>query len=260
MLVFIIPLQSPTSSKKWEHVSLLCCRCLASVLSQSSGDFRAILVCNEPPIGLQADSRLTVLQYDFPLPGADTKERMGDKWLKVRYGLITARQMAPCHVMVVDADDLVSNRLASIVSADPFSPGWIFECGLLHDEGSKLVFYRKRGFHYLCGTSSIIRLEPNEFPSTEKESDNQCIVLRSGHTGIAEAMAKKGTPLKPLSLPGSVYILNTGENDSKFSLKAWRSKKTMLQKVLYYRFLTSRIRNEFGLFDINTCPGRSLLM
>ena len=61
-----------------------------------------------------------------------------------------------------------------------------------------------------------------------------------------------GTALEPLPIPGSVYNLATGENHTSFALYGWRSKSILLQKLLSYRLLTRRIRDEFGLYDFIT--------
>lgn len=251
MLAFIIPLQSPLASNNWPRVSMLATRCLASILAQTNPDFKVVLVCNELPVGFRPDPRVTILQRDFPLPGKSSQARMEDKWLKVRYGLAALRQIAPCHVMVVDADDLVSNRLAGHVAKYPDANGWIFETGLLHDEGSKLIYQQKKDFHLMCGTSSIIRLERDDLPLSEQDETRSCLVLRSGHRLIEKEMERIGKPLFPLAFPGAIYILGTGENDSGFSLKGWRSKRVLLQKLLNYRFVSSCIRQEFGLYGLD---------
>jgi hypothetical protein len=252
VLVFIVPLQSPAASKSWRHVSALALRSLRSILGQTHPDFQIFLVCNEPPIGLSAHPSLTILQRSFPVPDISAREnRMMDKWKKVRVGLVAARTLAPCHIMIVDADDCVSNRLVARVDADPLAVGWFFDGGWIHDEGSPLIYRRRHDFDAICGTSSIVRISVENLPEDESGGREDNLILRSGHTKIRAGMIAQGTPLKRLPFFGAVYNLATGENDSSFSLRTWRSKKILLKKLLNYRLLTRRIRAEFGLYQVN---------
>ena len=251
MLVFIVPLQSSKASKNWRHVSNLAVRTLNSLLAQSHPDFKVFLVCNEPPVGCPVHPSLTVLQRDFPVPDMSVWEnRMADKWGKVRVGLVAARELAPCHIMVADADDCVSNRLSGLCAEYPGGHGWIFDQGWMHDEGRRIIFWKKRNFDAVCGTSSIVRAGPDELPRGETGDSESIHILRSGHTKIRANSIARGTPLTPLPFPGAVYCLGTGENHTAFSLQDWKSKKVLLQKLFSYRSLTRRIRREFGLYDL----------
>ncbi len=253
MLVFIVPLQSRQASKDWRLVSLLARRTLQSVLAQTHSDFRVFLVCNDPPDGCPEHPSVTVLRKNFPVPDMSVWEnRMADKWGKVRVGLVAARSLAPCHVMVCDADDSVSNRLAAHVAAHPRTAGWCFDQGWMHDEGSPLIFRWRHGFDSTCGTSSIVRADLPDLPEVEQGPRDENFILHSGHAKIRANMQSRGTPLEMLPFPGAVYNLATGENHSSFSLKGWRSKKILLQKLISYRPLTQRIRKEFGLYDLPT--------
>jgi hypothetical protein len=97
-----------------------------------------------------------------------------------------------------------------------------------------------------------VRTTLDELPVSEDDGRRHFHVLRSGHTKIRANSIQRGTALEPLPIPGSVYSLATGENHTCFSLRGWRSKRIMLQKLLSYRPLTRRIREEFGLYDLIT--------
>jgi len=153
-------------------------------------------------------------------------------------------------VMVTDADDCVSNRLAAHVSSNPHSFGWCFDEGWLHDERSRLIYRRRHGFDDICGTSSIVRMDESDLPGSESDEKSDNIILRSGHTTIRRNMVERGTPLEILPFAGAVYNLATGENWSPFSLRRWKSKKVLVKKLLGYRLLTRGIRTEFGLVDL----------
>jgi hypothetical protein len=121
----------------------------------------------------------------------------------------------------------------------------------MHDEGSRLVFRRRRDFALICGTSSIVRAEPSELPTDQNDEAKNCLILHSGHTMIRSNCEALGTPLERLPFVGTIYIVGTGENNASFSLKGWRSKKVSIQKICNYRPLTAGIRREFGLWHLS---------
>jgi hypothetical protein len=250
MLIFVIALQSPRASRDWGLVSRLWERTLRSICAQTGADFRVFLVCNErPQIGF-AHPAVTVIERDFPLPGPSTAERMQDKWLKLKHGLVAARSLAPAHVLLMDADDCVHRGLAAFCAAHPGEMGWRFDIGYVRDEGSRWLFLR-RNFDTYCGTSAIVRVEPSELPAAVEEVIDPYFILTHGHGTIGEYLRERGTPLRKLPFIGAIYNTATGENDSGFSLRGWRSRKVLLRKLLNSRPLTRTIREEFGLYELD---------
>ena len=249
MLIFIIPLQSPKSSRDWRLVSRLCERTLRSVCQQQDDDFRVVLACTTPPdIDFQHPA-LTIVSHDFPELGREYEARMEDKGRKIKLAMSAARQWLPAAIMLTDADDCVSRRLAGHVRAHPEANGWFAETGYIRDRGSRWVM-RKRRFHEFCGTSHIVRCTPGDVPVAPDEPDERYWVLSTGHVDMVPFMQRRGTPLEPLPFPGAVYNSDTGENATGFALHLWRSKKVFVQKMLNARPLTSAIREEFGLYDV----------
>ena len=250
MLVFLVPLQSPAVSRDWGEVSRLAERTLRSICRQTSDTFRAILICNERPQMEFTHPALTIIEDDFAIPGPTTSERMADKSRKLHRGLVQVRGWAPFHLACVDADDCVSNRLAAFTQTSPRNRGWYFRTGYMHDAGSRLVFRRAGDFHLVCGTSHIVRCEDKDLPSSPTEPEDDFWVLKYGHTTLEKHMRDAGTPLHPLPFIGAIYNTATGENDSRVSLKNWRSKKVLVKKMLNYRWLSKATREEFGLYEL----------
>lgn len=249
MLIFILALQSPAASKNWQQVSKLCERTLRSVCAQSSTDFRVFLVCNSRPDSSFTHPALSIIERDFPVPAANSAARMNDKWNKLKVGLVAARQLAPTHVMFVDADDCVHRDLAALAAGHPSANGWSMETGYFHDEGSHWL-HRKPNFASYCGSSAIIRLTSSDFPQSESEPSDRYFMLANGHRVIAQHMRARGTPIQPLPFIGAIYITNTGENDSGTRMSGWQGKRHMLEKLRTARPLTGKVRSEFGLYDL----------
>jgi hypothetical protein len=251
MLLFVVPLQSPEASADWTRVCALCNRTVRSICAQTSNAFHVFLVCNRRPGELPAHPALTVIEEPFPIPAADHASRMRDKSAKLQRAYVAARPFLPGHVMLVDADDCVSNRLAGIVNEHAASPGWYFDDGYIHDEGSNWLLRRRHHFHLLCGTSHILRCEPEDLPANVHSPEEALWITSRGHAELARFMAGRGTPLRPLPFPGAIYNLATGENCSHASIRSWRSKRMMLSKLLNFRPLTAAIRREFSLTDLS---------
>lgn len=246
MLVFVVPLQSPESSKDWGRVSRLAVRALGSMCAQTSLEFRVILVCNRKPDGMFTHPNLTIIEEPFAVPASDRESRMIDKFTKLRRGFVEARPLAPCHHMLADADDCVSRRLAEWCAQFPDANGWYFKRGYVYDEGTRFAFGRD-DFDLLCGTSVIARILPDEMPRSMEEPQKNFFFLTHGHPIVRDSMAQRGTPLEPLPFPGAVYVTGTGENDSGLTYSQWRSRRLLLQKMMNARLLTPGFRREFGL-------------
>lgn len=250
MLVFILALQSPETSKDWLHISRMCERTLRSVCAQTSTDFRVFLVCNtRPEIGF-TNPHLTIIERNFPIPAANSSDRMKDKWSKLKVGLVAARHLAPAHIMLMDADDCVHRGLAEHVTRHPDAIGWSFDVGYFCDEGSHWL-YRTTDFSRFCGSSAIIRLSAEDFPESETEPEGRYFILANGHSVIKEYMIKRGSPLQTLPFAGAVYMTNTGENYTGVRMGGWQGKRHMLKKMWAARPLTAGIRSEMGLYDLS---------
>jgi hypothetical protein len=248
MLVFVMALQSPAASKNWERVSTLCERSLRSACAQTTDAFRIILVCTEKPKINFENPNLRIIEENFSTP-RDAAGRMADKWNKLRLGCVAARAHAPCHVMLMDADDLVSRRLAAFCADYPESSGWLFRRGYVHEEGSRWLL-RQNDFFRICGTSSIVRCKPDELPAHPKENSDRFLILKHGHTVIEDAMRREDRPFADLPFPGAIYEVGTGENDSGFSLKSWAGKKEFFKRLPNLRPITTALRAEFGIREL----------
>jgi hypothetical protein len=250
MLVFIVTFRSRNFCQNWRRLSALCERTVRSICNQTSPEFRVVLVCHEPPeMNFRHPALEIISRPDLPIP-KNIDEGRRDKWLKVRLGLISQRGHAPVHVMVTDADDCVSNRLAAHVAAHPESPGWYFDSGYVHDENSRSVFLHRRRFDLICGSSAIVRSETADLPIDLERPEDGYPILFAGHTGIHTHMHAMGRPLSRLPFTGTIYVRGTGENINAFTLSEWHSKKVMLRKLFWTRPLTAGLRQEYGLYAL----------
>jgi hypothetical protein len=251
MLVFLCALQSRAASKNWDRVAVLCDRTIASLCAQAGGPFKVVLICNDVPLLTTHSPHLEILRHDFPLPEPTTRSRMEDKFRKLGFGAYAMRQLAPAHFMTVDADDCVSNRLAPFVEQNEGANGWYVEHGYLHEQGAQVLF-KTASFHTKCGTSSIVRCTADDLPRAAMRTPSDNAIVFQGHTIMKAHMEKIGRPLAPLPFPGVIYEVGTGENDSGTSMRRWPGVREFASRLVRTRWLTARIRSEFGYQALET--------
>lgn len=260
MLVFIIPLKSAKLSSSWERVCQLLERTVKSVCNQTSSHFKVLIVCHEKPELSFVDPRVSYLSVDLPLP-SDYEGKEKDKMSKMLLGLREARSLNPSHIMFVDADDCVSNRLVEFVDKNIDKNGWFIEEGYEYREDIQNLKYRKKGLHLRTNTSHIIKIDLLDSALTIKLDEVKRENFILNHRDTANILKSRGTPLEKLPFPGIVYITDNGENmwwsQSNISELVkdytWRDKlKVYLGKVyqkLLTRPLTPAIQAEFCLIS-----------
>ncbi|MGH8002275.1 MAG: glycosyltransferase family A protein [Brasilonema sp.] len=257
MLVFVIPLRSPQSTKSWDSVSQLFERCIKSVCNQTSSKFRVIVVCHEKPNFDFSHSHLTYIKVNFLSPSQSSvyKVKELDRSRKVVIGLKEAKKLDASHVMIADADDCVSKHLAEFVSNHSQKNGWVFKKGYWYQENLELTRLMKKGFDCYCGTSQIVKSNFYEFSETANEEEKAKYYYDFyRHRKLKDFLEEKEIILAELPFAGAVYTVGHGENifttenrrkinlkNLPYRLKAW----------LEYRPITSKIREEFGLYKID---------
>ena len=251
MVCFVMALKSKRLSNDWGRVSQLCEAALQSAYRQTEADIRIVLVCHESPdLKERYDSRLEIINVDFPPPPQDAKLTMTDKWRKVAAGMVRAGQLKPNFVMIMDADDLVSNGIATWAREHPNSNGGVIRRGYIYCPGSRWIV---RENNYNCGTNAIVSARLIQFPKdTSEESFGACSVLRWGHTAIEGELAKAGTPLEVLPFRAGVYTIAHGDNHAaqwtNYGPSGYgMTLKSLIRHPLKWRLCTAGIRREFAM-------------
>ncbi len=259
MLVFVIPLKSQTVSNSWDKVNRLLERTIKSVCSQTSNEFRVIVVHHERPCISFKHENLIYLEAPFPPPeliGDPTEDRRRkntDHRRKLWLGLKHSEQLNPSYAMCVDADDCVSCHLAQYVKEHNDENGWYVDKGFEYpDEGNTI--YPRSKMYEKCGTSNIIKYELLKplLDIDVYEIDESIYLV---HKRIPELFKEMGYSFSALPFPGTVYV--TGHGDNNFLEYFSKKKKTFtdlarlyfgkFKKLLVGRPLTKKIRDEFCL-------------
>ncbi len=267
MLLFLVPLKSSKMSNSWENTCQLLERTLKSLCAQTSPDFKVLVVCHEQPDLEFQHPAIEFLSVDFPAPKPinyeeehPMREARRDKHRKILNGLLHSQQHQPSHVMLMDADDLVSNSLATFISQHKTEPGWYISKGFEYLEGSGQLFPITERFYGKCGSSHIVRFDILEkIAQTTSLEDVHPRFLH--HQDVQKFVEQQGFSLSPLPFPGAVYITNHGDN-------MWASQGVLLKRYgqtpkafisFYVRKLLKTIiskkqdaalTQEYGLYDL----------
>lgn len=261
MLCFIVPVKSKVVSNDWELFVKLVERTLRSLTNQDSENYRVIVVCHEKPEFDYTHDKIEFVRADFEPPKLDPdgtrdenrEKKEVDKSRKIKTGVEHAAKYHPNYLMVVDSDDLISNKIVSYVAAqDQNSPGWFINKGYNYKEGANYVFYKNRTFNHLCGSSIIVRADLID----------DLFVTEPWLWYMHETMETSAGPLQPLPFPAGVYSIANGENHFMspgyagvmikryvFDLRKYRQ---LFEKLSKYsiRPLSSRFKKTFNFYQI----------
>jgi hypothetical protein len=212
LLTFVIPVRHQATVEDWPGVKQRMEVTLRSLCAQRHPGWNAVVVANEGADLPEIPDRVDVAWVDFPrntLPNrAGPIEEFYqavrlDKGRRLLAGLALARPKG--HVMFVDYDDIVSCRLAELVSRHPSSNGWFFQSGFLWSGGLDLLLCEPYFFKY-CGTSHIVRSDLLPIPDVIEDANEQLVCRWLGsHIFIKDDFDKIGTSLNPLPFAGTIY-------------------------------------------------------
>ena len=266
MLTFIVPVRHPQNARSWARVKHVLEQTAASIASQDSDAWRAVVVANAgsdlPPL----PGRFSVAWVDFPANSLHELQRSDvgtnavkyeafkyDKGQRVLAGLLHAPHSD--HYMVVDDDDFVSSRLAGFVARHPHVRGWYIDRGYCWSEGSRWVLTQS-ALHKICGTTHILHRDLMKIPDTAARATPEHVRWLGQHARTTEDCLAAGSPLQPLPFAGSVYRVGHG-NALSLSRAVWRSfflrkdvllrPHVLVRNTLRLRRLTSAVSGEFGM-------------
>lgn len=268
--VFVIPLRNPAVAQDWDRCVALGADTLRSALNQTAPQdrFRVILVCQDFPEGIVEHPCLDIIRHPFPDPAKNWGDQHEDKYLKIRHGLVRARDYAPCYVMKLDADDLVSNRLVEFVLNDDNRRGYYLELGYRWRDGSKYLEPTKK-FYKGCGSSNALYANTTQLPPSIEDDSRDYDLVALGHNITVETFTNRGTPLGLVPFPAAIYRMESGENitsqlspetSNSFQKPNWKFhvghilKKTIAR--CRRRQITSQISDEFQITDDNSSGSR----
>lgn len=248
MIYFGIPLRSKETSKNWDMVSMLFNRTLNSVYNQTNSEFKIIVACHDIPVlNREYDERVEFIKVTSPMP-KNKEEMMIDKGHKIHTIAMRIREYGGGYTMMVDADDLISNRIADYVIKNDSENGFISQNGYYYHIGNN---YIKKGHKFPNGSSTIVKYDINDLPNvyydnmTTNNNENPHII-RKRHGDIPRICKELGRKLAPLPFIASIYVRDTGDNHSLIGKS--ESKFRVLEQIIMPKIrINDKIRKEFSI-------------
>jgi hypothetical protein len=189
MMTFVVPFRSKASSNNWNYHSALLYRTIVSLLNQTDRNFKVIVVYTDYPERVIESENLIWLHFPFPfLTVRDitdyetyakayfSKEKFAeyamDQARKSIYGSQLAKELGSKYIMSVDADDLVSNKIAKFVNTygDIENPGWFVNKGYVHLDGKNYVYRYPKNLNQFCGSTYIDRTDLVSIPDFDSQN------------------------------------------------------------------------------------------
>jgi hypothetical protein len=263
-LTFVIPVRHPDNAASWRDLQQNIAQTFASVAGQLHPSWRAYVAVQEgadlPPLppGFH-DVRVRFPPNPGYAPDGQSRNDFHeavrfDKGRRVLAALLAAGPTS--HVMVVDDDDFVSNRLAGTVAKAAAGAAFRFDDGYVWSPGSRMLM-KHQDFSSLCGTSAILPFAALALPhSLAAASPDYVRTMLGSHVQVKAALEQQGQIFTPLPYPGAVYRVGhaNAHSRSKGVLRTHllnggmiRNPRRLLRNLLLLRRYGKPERAEFGL-------------
>ena len=283
-LTFIIPLISKEITDRWDLVYANLKKTLASVENQTNSNWRVLIVSQTKPDVEYIEDKIIYVPAGFKAARKfpsniklSTRETVLcrrvndlDRLRKIRVAAAALHRYRTDFVMVLEADDFVSNRLCEFVAANKEGNGWSIEQGYIWNGKSNYMHQTNRLTAY-CGSSSIVKvfyeLLPKKMPidvdpTTLNLFCSGCPFLDHVHNEMRESMAQAGQPIETLPFRGAIYHKGHGlnlsvqycdEDEVPYLSPIVRIRRWARRLFLYPRrienrvYLTESLKSEFAI-------------
>jgi len=267
MLAFIIPLKPKVNSRNWVLDSKYLYNTLQSILHQTIDDFHVFVITHDAPEQLIKSAKIDYLKFPFDYcefnkiedredalkDSGYLKERdieyLFDQGRKQMYGAKIAKEKGYEYIMSVDADDLISKKLAQYISQHKNGNqiGWFVNKGYYFISKEKIYLRQPYSMNILCGSTHIIHR--NILPEIDFSAQRLGEINFFSNHGYLYTLVKKkfGKELRPLPFYAIIYVitnLNWSITTEKLRGKSFYFRiKYLVRRVLF----TQAIRKNFYL-------------
>jgi hypothetical protein len=239
-----MPLIGRLAAKNWDHVVELLDQTLQSVLTQE-GNLRVLVACNDVPASrFIHDPRLEFLSIVGKVPQT-WQEKIRDKTIKLRTVVDEVCHRGGGYVVMMDADDLVSNRLTQYITSTDNKIGYLFQSGYLFNVAGR-SFRLTHDFPIHCGTCGVFYLGENDLTP----GLGVCAIIEHGkHTEYAKHSEALGRRLERVPFPAAIYLRHHGANVSlaRKSILRFRKTRNFLRRLVNRIYIDDEIRAEFSV-------------
>jgi hypothetical protein len=268
MLAFVIPFRSKQSSNNWEYHSQLLNRTIQSICNQTNKDYRVIVVYTDLPENKIEHGHVFYLHFPYSFLNAreitdfdsyvkqyytETYAQIEmDQARRIIYGCKHAIEQQCTYIMSVDADDLVSNKIASFISNNENSEdaGWYVNKGYVYLEGKNFVYRYNKNLNQFCGSTNIIRADLVSIPDLESRNLLDFNFF-SSHAWLKDRLQEyKNAAIRPLPFRGVVYVLNDVSWTNYGASYKGKGLKKWAKLFLLGQLINKKLRMQFGVYSI----------
>lgn len=210
-IYFGMPLKSRAVAKDWNRVSMVLDNTLRSIFAQTMPDIEVLIACHEQPVtSFDAHPGLHKLVIEDAPPDSHDNEGQGrDKQVKIRRLIEEVCRRGGGYLVLMDADDLVSCRLAEFIHTTNNRRGYTIRSGYILNLGRRHFQYVDN-FARHCGSCAVFYLTPEDLAFVPGGMA-QGIFLTT-HFGYEAISKKLGRPMDAVPFPAMMYIRHHGEN------------------------------------------------
>lgn len=253
MIYFVIPLRSKAAAKNWERVTADFNKTIKSCYNQTSPEFKIFVACHDiPTVDFGYDERVKFIQVDIPVP-TTTKEMMFDKGYKMYTLMQTVRnEMINCpmhgggYILPVDADDLISNRIASFFEGRNDGKCYTSKYGWIWNKPSKFLM-KAKDLWRTCGSCTVIYYKKDELPDVDFYENTNKYIFQNSHRFLIRYAKSVGKQFGIIPFPTTVYVLGTGENHSSLIGRGVSWKRVVEGLLRIPRYMGKSTQEEFNL-------------
>jgi hypothetical protein len=207
---FNIALGPQKESEQWAEVAQRFSQTLNSVLRQTDHDFRVFVAAHEvPDLPLLRDPRVDLEILDRPKP-RDRESARRDKIANRQANFRRIAAHGDGYTILLDADDLVGNRLVEFLHRFNAQHGYVFWGGYVYDSGRKRVA-RLGGLTKLsniCGSCAAIRFKPSDYRGDPAAYATRLFGNPGGHPTWEQTARREGRPLSSVLRPLVTYVIH----------------------------------------------------
>ncbi|VWX48197.1 hypothetical protein [Novosphingobium sp. 9U] len=244
---FVIPLRSAKVSSNWERVNRLLEATVGSALASRDANVRVVIACDEvPSIYQQNDPRVIFLSKAYPVPETSAHQMLDKRFKKFDLVNFVLRGGGG-YMMLLDSDDLVSNKLASFTLDNDNRRGYLIDKGHILDVKSQEI-ETVADFDRRCGSSAIFYLDSADADSS---FNWPLYITVTQHQDFSRLSKNTPRTLDPIPFAAAIALKNNGENHSyRFGGKGKVSIKRRAMNFLRRRearYLSVEAAQEFGM-------------
>ena len=269
MVCFIIALMNKDVASNWTTVQQNFNNTLHSIFNQTDNNFRVYVGYTDmPELYEKYDSRLVMIPCNTHTP-VERIEKLRDRGWKLsvcanaiynEYDNLSFDD-GGVFVLPVDADDLVSNKIAEYANSHSYAHGFKSRVAYRHHKGKKYLDITP----YYGGSMNVMKLFKDDLikrmPDVSLcfDYETACKLHKSpvrwtDHE-VEQQFADLGRPLSYFPFKSTIYVVGTGDNlsDSDPNNQVQGTKRfhpiAFLRKISPFnkQLITNRIKNEFGI-------------